>query len=200
MKFILGEKVNMSQVFDETGVVHPVTVISVTPATVTQVKIKEKDGYQAVQISAGTKNAKNINKAQKGHNKELGNFRYAKELRTEEALEVGAKIDLSIFKAGDMVTVSSVSKGKGFQGGVKRYGFSGGRRSHGNKHSEREPGSIGGGLRTRVPKGMRMAGRMGSDRITTKGLKVIKIDSEKNQIMIEGAIAGRRGTMVEIKG
>ena len=200
MKFILGEKLNMTQVFDEAGNVHPVTVVNAAPAVVTQVKTKEKDGYQAVQISSGVKNAKNITKAQKGHNKEFGNFRYAKELRTEEAVVVGTKIDLSNFTEGEMVTVSAISKGKGFQGGVKRHGFSGGRRTHGNKHSEREPGSIGGGLRTRVPKGMRMAGRMGSDRITVKSLKIIKIDSVNNQIMIEGAIPGRRGTLVEIKG
>ncbi len=200
MKFILGEKINMTQVFDEAGNVHPVTVVKAGPAVVTQVKTKEKDGYQALQISSGMKNAKNITKAQKGHNKELGNFRYAKEFRTEEVLEVGSKIELSNFKEGELVTVSAISKGKGFQGGVKRHGFSGGRRSHGNKHSEREPGSIGGGLRTRVPKGMRMAGRMGSDRITVKSLKIIKIDSVNNQIMIEGAIPGRRGTLVEIKG
>ena len=98
-----------------------------------------------------------------------------------------------------MVTVSSISKGKGFQGGVKRHGFSGGRRSHGNKHAEREPGSIGGGLRTRVPKGMRMAGRMGGERITVKNLSVLKVNAEKGELFLEGAIPGHRGTVVEIR-
>ena len=107
-------------------------------------------------------------------------------------------IDVSIFAPGDKISVSSVSKGKGFQGVVKRHGFHGGPRTHGQKHSEREPGCIGGGLRTHVPKGMRMAGRMGSDRITQKNLQVVFVDKENNLMLIKGAIAGRRGTLVEI--
>ena len=110
----------------------------------------------------------------------------------------GDVIDVSIFSVGDKLQVSSVSKGKGFQGVVKRHGFHGGPRSHGQKHSEREPGSIGGGLRTHVPKGMRMAGRTGGDRITQKNLKVIFIDKENNTILVKGAIAGKRGSLVEI--
>jgi len=105
---------------------------------------------------------------------------------------------VSVFAPGDNLIVSSVSKGKGFQGVVKRHGFAGGPRTHGQKHSEREPGSIGGGLRTHVPKGMRMAGRMGGDRITQKNLKVILVDKENNVMLVKGAIAGRRGTLVEI--
>ncbi len=115
-------------------------------------------------------------------------------------MKVGDKIDLSQFKVGDTIQVSAISKGKGFQGVVKRHNFGGGRRSHGQKHSEREPGSIGGGLRTRVPKGMRMAGRMGSDRITIKNLKVLAVNADTNEILIAGAVPGRKGTLLEIRG
>ncbi len=199
MKFIVGEKQNMTQVFDEIGNAHSATLLSCNPVTVTQIKTTDVDGYEAVQVGYGIKNAKNINKAQKGHVKELGNFAGFVECVGMKDSKVGDKFELGLFKAGDMVTVSSISKGKGFQGGVKRHGFSGGRRSHGNKHSEREPGSIGGGLRTRVPKGMRMAGRMGGERITVKNLSVLKVDAEKGELFIEGAIPGHRGTVVEIR-
>ena len=128
-----------------------------------------------------------------------------REFRLNDALDaknVGDKIEIDTFAAGDTVEVSGISKGKGFQGVVKRHGFKGGPRSHGQKHSEREPGSISGGTREggRVPKGMRMAGRTGSDRITVRNLKVVAVDKEKNEILIKGAIPGRRGTLVEIKG
>lgn len=201
MKFILGTKQNMTEYFTEDGIVVPVTIISAGPAVVTQVKTKETDGYNAVQIGFGEKNAKNLNKALKGHLKELGNFRYIKEFRTEKDLEykVGDTFGTEIFEVGDKIQISGTSKGKGFQGVVKRHGFKGGPRSHGQKHSEREPGSIGGGLRTHVPKGMRMAGRMGSDRITQKNLKIIFIDKENNIILVKGAVPGVRGSLVEIK-
>ena len=204
MKFILGTKINMTQVFDEMGIVHPVTVIKAGPMVVTQVKdASTKDGYTAVQFGFGTRNAKNISKPVKGHMKDLGNFMTLKEFRVDNAdMKVGDKVDLSVFAAGDEVTVSSISKGKGFQGVVKRHGFGGGPRSHGQKHSEREPGSIGGGGRDggRVAKGKRMAGRMGSDRITTGGLTIVGVYPETGEILVRGAIAGRRGTLVEIKG
>ncbi|MCX6703710.1 MAG: 50S ribosomal protein L3 [Candidatus Zambryskibacteria bacterium] len=203
MKFILGTKVNMTQIFDEAGIVHPVTVIKTSPNVVTQVKNLSKDGYTAVQVGFGSRNAKNISKAVKGHVNGLGSFAHIKEFRTEGGeYKVGDTIDISTFAAGDGVTVSSISKGKGFQGVVKRHGFHGGPRSHGQKHSEREPGSIGGGGRDggRVAKGKRMAGRTGSDRITTGGLTIAGIDVEAGEIFIRGAVAGRRGTLVEIKG
>lgn len=192
----------MTQVFTDAGEVKPVTVVKTAPVIVTQVKTKEKDGYNAVQVGFGDKKPKNIKKPQKGHYKNLGNFEYTKEYRTDEKPNVGDAVDLGGFKVGDMITVSATSKGKGFQGVVKRHGFHGGPRSHGQKHSEREPGSISGGTRNggRVPKGMRMAGRMGSDRITVKNLKVIDINPEAGFILVEGAIPGRRGTLVEIKG
>ena len=203
MKFILGTKVNMTQIFDEKGLVHPVTVVKAGPIVVTQVKTVATDGYNAVQVGFGSKSAKNTNKAMTGHMKG-GNYAHLVEFRTEgePTFKVGDSIDLSTFSAGDMVVVSSTSKGKGFQGGVKRHGFKGGPRTHGQKHSEREPGSLGGGGRDggRVAKGKRMAGRMGSDRITSKGLTIVSVKPETNEIFIQGAIAGRRGTLVEVVG
>ncbi|MCX6701926.1 MAG: 50S ribosomal protein L3 [Candidatus Zambryskibacteria bacterium] len=203
MKFILGTKVNMTQIFDDKGLVHPVTVLKAGPMVVIAVKTISTDGYNAVQVGFGERAEKNINKPEKGHMKD-GSFRYLREFRTkdEPTYVVGDAIDLSTFSTGDEVTVSSISKGKGFQGGVKRHGFEGGPRSHGQKHSEREPGSIGGGGRDggRVAKGKRMAGRMGGDRITNKGLTVVSIKPETGEIFIRGAVAGRRGTLVEVVG
>ena len=190
----------MTQVFDDKGVVSPATIIFAGPVVVTQVKTKEKDGYESVQVGFGTRKEKRVSKAVKGHTKELGNFKVIKEFRGEPGDFVrGAKIDVSIFAPGDTVRVTAVSKGKGFQGVVKRHGFHGGPRSHGQKHSEREPGSIGGGLRAKVPKGKRMAGRMGGDTITVKNLKVLQVLSQTNELLVGGAIPGRRGTLVEIR-
>lgn len=199
MKFILGRKLNMTQIYDASGRATPVTAVSVPGNVVTQVRTKENDGYEALQIGEGSRNPNRITKALKGHVKDLGNFTTLREFRIDApTLKVGDKVELSQFAAGDAVTVSAVSKGKGFQGVVKRHGFGGGPRSHGQKHSEREPGSIGGGLRTRVPVGTRMAGRMGSDRVTVTNLKVAHIDPEENILYVSGAIPGRRGTLVEI--
>lgn len=201
MKFILGRKLNMTQIFDKDGVVHPATIVETTPVVITQVKDVANDGYAAVQIGSGERNAKNISKAVKGHTKDLGNFEAIREFRVEPAdQKIGDKIDISQFKEGDVIEVSAISKGKGFQGVVKRHGFGGGPRTHGQKHSEREPGSIGGGLRNKVPKKMRMAGRMGGDRITVKNLKVLHVDAATNSLYISGAVPGRRGTLVEIIG
>jgi len=204
MKTILGTKEKMTQIFDENGRVHPVTIINVGPVTVTQIKTIEVDGYNAIQVGYGLRAEKNLSKPVKGHLKELGNFRYIREFRTngQTEIKVGDKIDTSIFAPGDLIELASISKGKGFQGVVKRHGFKGGRRSHGQKHSEREAGSIGGGGRAggRVIKGMRMAGRMGNDRITLKNVCVVSVDAEQNQIYVRGAVPGRRGTLVEIQG
>lgn len=204
MKFLVGKKVVMTQVFLTDGKVCPVTIIEAGPVVVTQVKTKEIDGYSAIQVGFGAAKDKHIGQAQKGHFKDIGNFRTLKEFRItpEEASKYkrGDSVDVSVFAPGEKITISSISKGKGFQGGVKRYGFHGGPRTHGQKHSEREPGSIGGGLRTRVPKGMRMAGRTGNDRVTIKNVKVIETNKDQNILLIKGAIAGRKGTIVEIKG
>jgi large subunit ribosomal protein L3 len=201
MKFILGKKENMTEYFSPEGRVFPVTIISAGPVTVTKVFEKEKDGYNSVQVGFGIQKESRITKGEKGamkgaFYKELKEFRL-KPTDTNDTKE-GDVIDVSIFSPGDKLQVTSVSKGKGFQGVVKRHGFHGGPRSHGQKHSEREPGSIGGGLRTHVPKGMRMAGRMGGDRITQKNLKVIFVDKENNIMLVGGAITGKRGSLVEI--
>jgi len=188
MKFILATKENMTEYFSADGKVTPVTILSVLPATVTKVFAKEKDGYDSVQVGYGVQKGKA--------------YRHLKEFRLKPAdkteVKPGEPIDVSVFAPGDKLQVTSVSKGKGFQGVVKRHGFAGGPRSHGQKHSEREPGSIGGGLRTHVPKGMRMGGRMGGDRITQKNLQVVLVDAENNIMLVKGAITGKRGSLVEI--
>jgi large subunit ribosomal protein L3 len=201
MKFILGTKENMTEYFSEDGMVIPVTIVSIPPATVTRVFEKSKDGYDAVQIGFGVKKKQKINKAQLGQMKG-GFYQILKEFRLKTGdvskVKEGDSIDVSQFVPGDKLQVSSISKGKGFQGVVKRHGFHGGPRTHGQKHSEREAGSIGGGLRTHVPKGMRMPGRMGQDRTTQKNLKVIFVDKENNLMLVGGAIAGKRGSLVEM--
>lgn len=191
----------MTQVFDESGKVHPATILTVGSCPITQVKTKENDGYSAVQIGCGERREKNITKPIKGHLNGV-NIRFIKEFCVEDssAFKVGEKIDLSNFAVGDTIEVSAISKGKGYQSVIKRHGFKGQPRSHGQKHCENAPGSIGGGLRNRVPKNMRMAGRMGGDRITVKNLKVLGVDQENNQLLISGAVPGRRGTLVEIRG
>ena len=201
MKFILATKENMTEYFSPEGAVVPVTILSAGPVTVTKVFSKEKDGYNSVQVGFGTQKKERISKGRAGAMKGAF-YRTLKEFRLKQSdkneAKAGDVIDVSVFAPGDLLQISSTSKGKGFQGVVKRHGFSGGPRTHGQKHSEREPGSIGGGLRTHVPKGMRMAGRMGSDRITQKNLKVVSIDKENNIMLIKGAIAGKRGSLVEI--
>lgn len=203
MKFILGTKTGMTQVFDEDGVCRAATVLKVTPATVSQVKTAEKDGYTAVQLATGEQKDHRVAKAQKGHFG--GAVALAREFRPRageeadiEGAEKGATHDVSVFEPGDSITVSAVSKGKGFQGVVKRHGFKGGRRSHGQKHSEREPGSIGATGVGHVLKGTRMAGRMGSDTVTIKGLKVLQVNADENILVVSGAVPGRKGTLVEV--
>jgi len=195
MKFILGTKQNMTQVWNDEGRLFPATVVSAGPIEVTQIKNVKKDGYAATQVGYETKKEKNINKAQR----KLGLFRFIREFRGDVEYKVGDKIDVSTFSIGDVIEVSAISKGKGFQGGVKRHGFAGGPRTHGNKHHERAPGSIGATGPQRVFKGVRMAGRMGNRRTTVKNLKVLQIDQKENQMLISGAIPGHRGTLIEIR-
>ncbi len=195
----------MTQFFDEDGKVFPATLVEAGPVKVIQVKTPETDGYNAIQFGYGEIKESRLNKSTKGHLKGLGNFRHLKEYRLSETndMKVGDTLDAATFTPGDTITVEGVSKGKGFQGVVKRHGFKGGRRSHGQKHSEREAGTIsGGGGRAggRVAKGIRMAGRMGGDIVTVKNLKVLAIDAENNQMLVKGAIPGRRGTLVTITG
>lgn len=199
-KFMLGTKGRMTQVFDDKGVVSAATIVTAGPLTVTQLKSADKDGYTAVQVGFGVRKEKHLNKAQTSKP-----FRHLREFSLEPGtsnLEPATTIDVSVFVPGDVVAVSAISKGKGFQGVVKRHGFHGGPRSHGQKNRERSPGSIGGGGRAggRVVKGMRMAGRMGGDRITVKNLKVLQVDTATNTLVISGAIPGKPGTLIEIRG
>lgn len=202
MKFILGTKEQMTQFFTEEGLVVPATIISVSQTAVTQVKSVETDGYDSIQIASGERKVKNINKAQQGHFGDKGNFRFVKEFRLKNdetsELKVGDVLDASVFEAGDIVAVSGVSKGKGFQGVVKRHGFSGAPTSHGHRHDTRRAGSIGATGPQRVFKGTRMAGRMGSDRITVKNLEVVAVDAKNGQLLVKGALPGRRGTLLEV--
>ena len=204
MKFIVGTKDRMTQIFDANGVCHPATILRVDSAVVSRIKTVETDGYSAVQLASGSQKASRIAKAQQG---QFQNPSVVREFRPKasynesiEGIATGDALDASVFAAGDMVIVSAVSKGKGFQGVVKRHGFAGGRRSHGQKHSEREPGSIGATGLNRVMKGMRMAGRMGGDRITVKNLVVLQVNAAENMLLIKGAIPGRKGTLVEVRG
>ena len=192
----------MTQFFAEDGKVFAATIVSAGPNVVTQVKNAEKDGYKAVQVSYGDRKEKNITKSLKGHFAGKGNFHTSREFRMlgkEEVMaNIGDTISATDFAVGDIVTVSGISKAKGFQGVIKRHNFKGGPRSHGQKHSERAPGSIGGGLRNRVPKGMRMGGRTGGERITVSNLKILAVDGDTNTLLVEGAVPGRRGTILEI--
>lgn len=204
MKFILGTKERMTQVFDENGKAHAATILRVTPIKVTQVKNIEKDGYEAIQIASGTEKAHRSNKAEIGHlgvaYKHVREFRPRTNMKEDiKNFEKGNEFNASVFEVGDMIVVSAISKGKGFQGVVKRHGFSGGPRTHGNKHHERAPGSIGSTGPSRVFKGTRMAGRMGSDRITVKNLKVLQVNPEENILLVSGAVPGRVGTVVEVR-
>jgi large subunit ribosomal protein L3 len=198
MKFLLARKGRMTQVFEEDGRVNAGTVLTVSPNVITQVKTMATDGYNAVQVGADTQKVERMNKAQAAQA-----FKIVKEFRVDNPADfmVGSTIAADTFEAGETIQVAGTSKGKGFQGVVKRHGFHGGRRSHGQKHSEREAGSIGGGpgrAGGRVTLGMKMAGRMGSDRVTVTNLKVLRVDAANNQIIVSGAIPGAPGSVVEI--
>ncbi len=204
MKFILGLKFGMSQIFDEKGNRIPVTLIEAGPCEITQIKTKEKDDYLAVQV--GFKKIEKPKKIKKPQTQKP--YRYLREFRIVKEDEssfppfaVAQVIDASIFKAGDIVKVSGLSKGKGFAGAVKRWGFKG-RLSvtHGTKHELRTLGSVGSSIPERVTKGKKMAGRMGYARVTVKNLKVVKVDKENNILAVKGAVPGRKGTLLEIRG
>lgn len=182
----------MSQMFDKDGNVIPVTLIEAGPCKVTQVKREEKDGYSSVQIGFEKGKEKKANKE---------GFRFLREFKADSFEgKKGDDVNVSVFEEGDKVKVSSFSKGKGFSGGVKKWGFSGKPASHGTKHAEREIGSIGSAYPQRVTKGRKMPGRAGFERVTVSNLKIAKVDPENNLIAVKGAVPGRRGTVVEIKG
>ncbi len=195
MKFILGKKIEMTQIFDKQGKVVPVTLIEAGPCQVVQLKTKDKDGYEAVQVGFIKKKQKNIKKTEKGKE-----FMYLKEFKGNRDYKVGDKIDVGIFEEGDIVKISGISKGKGFQGAVKRWGFHGRDTTHGVKHEHRTLGSVGSAFPQRVIKGKKMPGRMGGKRVTVKNLKIVKVIKEANLLAVKGAVPGRRGTLLEIRG
>jgi len=200
---VIGTKLGMTQVFDDKGLAIPVTVIKVNPLTVTQVKTVDTDGYNALQVGCEPTSEKHLTKAEIGHfaKNSLENFRHTQEFRIENVSEykVGQQIDLSVLDGVTKVDVTGKSIGKGFQGTVKRWNFGRGPMAHGSKN-HREPGSIGAGTTpSRVYKGKRMAGNMGNEQVTVTKLKVVKIDQEKNLILIKGSLPGCEGRMVTIK-
>jgi len=196
----LGKKIGMTQIFREDGRVVPVTVIQAGPCVVTQVKTKETDGYEAVQLGFG--DVKRRNKPESGHLKNSRLSRYLREVATDDTseFEVGQTIGVDIFESGEKVDVIGTSKGRGFAGVMKRWNFRGGPRTHGQSDRARAPGSIGGGTTPgKVYKGLKMGGHMGNRRITVKGLEIIEIDTERNLLLVKGGIPGATNSLVQIR-
>ncbi|MDP6127109.1 MAG: 50S ribosomal protein L3 [Dehalococcoidales bacterium] len=197
---IIGRKLGMTQIFRENGKAEAVTAVEAGPCVVIQVKTVAKDGYDAVQLGFGE--VKRLKSPLRGHLKGLGEFRYLREFRMSEpeTAEVGDKVDVSVFKEGDMIDVTGVSKSKGFAGVVKRHGFAGGPKTHGQSDRHRHPGSIGATTSPgRVLKGTRMAGRMGHDRVTVRRLEVCAADADRNLLMVKGALPGGKDGLLLIK-
>jgi large subunit ribosomal protein L3 len=198
---MIGRKLGMTQIFDESGVVHPVTVIEVGPNVVTQVRTAEKDGYEAVQLGFGID--KRLNKPEQGHRKASGFMsRTLREVKADDVsqFEVGQQIKADAFSAGEIIDVTGTSKGRGFQGGVKRHGFSGGPKTHGQSDRLRAPGSIGASATPgRVLKGMKMAGHMGNERVTIMNLRVLRVDTERNLLLVEGSVPGPNKGIVIVR-
>lgn len=197
---IIGKKLGMTQIFRDDGEAQAVTAIEAGPCTVIQVKTRDKEGYDAVQLGFGE--AKRVKSPRRGHLKGLGQFRHLREFRVSdtEAIEVGQKVDVSLFKSGELVGVTGISKGKGFAGVVKRHHFAGGPKTHGQSDRHRAPGSIGATTSPgRVWKGVRMAGRMGSDRVTVRNLEVFESDPTRNLLLVKGAVPGARNGLLLIR-
>ncbi|MER3438111.1 MAG: 50S ribosomal protein L3 [Chloroflexota bacterium] len=201
IKGMIGRKLGMTQVFDETGVVHPVTVIELGPNVVTQIRTKEKDGYEAVQLGFGL--LKRPNRPEQGHRKPSGYMsRYLREVPVDNVgdVQVGQVVKVDQFAPGDLVDVTGTSKGRGFQGGVKRHGFRGGPKTHGQSDRHRAPGSIGSSATPgRVFKGLRMAGHMGVERVTVQNLKVMRVDPERNLLLVKGSVPGHLKGLVIVR-
>ncbi len=203
-KAIVGEKVGMTQVWDEQHRLVPVTVLRVVPARVVQVKTSDRDGYSALQVTYGQVKASRVNKPETGHFAKAGvePGKRLLELRIDDssAYEVGQQIGVDVLEAGDKIDVTAVSKGKGFAGGMKRHNFSGQKASHGNHKKHRAPGSIGAcATPSRVFKGTRMAGRMGGEQVTTLNLEVVQADAERELLLVKGNVPGPRGGLVLIR-
>jgi len=204
MKGIIGKKIGMTSIFDPSGKQTACTIIEAGPCVVTQVRTKENDGYEALQLSFGDKNDKHSNLAEKNHFAKASTSpkKFSKEFRnTSLQKNIGETVTVDIFAEGDKVEVIGTTKGKGFQGVVKRHGFHGvGQQSHGQHDRQRAPGSLGNSSdASRVMKGMKMGGRMGSDRVKMKGLKVVKIFADKNYILVSGSVPGHNGSIVLIQ-
>ncbi|MDK8450631.1 50S ribosomal protein L3 [Corynebacterium mastitidis] len=204
IKGILGTKLGMTQVFDDQNRVVPVTVVEAGPCVVTQIRTTETDGYNAIQIAYGEIDPRKVNKPQAGHYKKarVTPRRHVTEIRMDDVsgYEVGQDVTVEIFNDVEFVDVTGITKGKGFAGGMKRHGFAGQGAAHGNQAAHRRVGGIGGAATPgRVFKGKRMAGRMGSDRVTTQNLKIQKVDADANLLLIKGAIPGNRGGIVTVK-
>ncbi len=200
VKAILGRKLGMTHIFEENGVMVPVTAIEAGPCFVTQVRTIERDGYEAVQLGFGQ--AKRLTKPEKGHLKNLPALRHLREVEATDigSIEVGAKVDASVFEPGELVDVVGVSKGKGFAGVVKRHHFSGGPKTHGQSDRHRAPGSIGATTTPgRVVKGLRMAGHMGNERVTVQNLRVVRADADNNVLLVRGAVPGAANGVVLVK-
>lgn len=201
---LIGRKIGMTRLFTEEGNSIPVTVVEVEPNRVSQVKTLETDGYNAIQVTAGNKKANRVSKPEAGHfaksGVEAGRGLWEFRLNDEEQYEVGAELKVEIFAENQKVDVTGTSKGKGFQGGVKRWNFRTQDMTHGNSLSHRAPGSIG-QCQTpgRVFKGKKMAGHMGAERVTTQNLEVVRVDAEKNLLLIKGAVPGATGGDVIVK-
>ena len=197
---MLGKKIGMSQVFLPDGRVVPVTVIEAGPCTVTQLRTSDRDGYEAAQV--GFTQVKRLNKPLRGHLGRTGLFRHLRELSTDtlDDLQVGQQVNVDLFQVGEKVDVIGTSKGRGFQGTIKRHGFSGGPRTHGQSDRARAPGSIGGTTTPgRVFKGKKMAGHMGNTRITVKNLEVVKVDPERNLLLVKGGVPGAPNGLLTIR-
>lgn len=200
---VIGTKLGMTQVYDEAGLCIPVTVVKVDPMVITQVKTVETDGYNAIQVGVIPAKEKHLTKAELGHfaKNKLENFRHLQEFRVEDASKynVGDKIDLSVLAEVEKVDVTGKSIGKGFQGTVKRHNFGRGPMGHGSKN-HREPGSIGAGTTPgRVIKGKKMAGNMGNEKVTVTKLRVVEVNTDKNLLLIKGALPGPEGKLVTVK-
>ena len=203
-KAIVGEKVGMTQIWDEENRAVPVTVVKVAPVRIVQVKTPETDGYSALQVTWGTKRASTLNAPETGHFDKAGVQAGTKlvELRLEDVADyqVGQEITAEIFEKGERIDATAVSKGKGFAGGMKRHNFKGQGASHGNHKSHRAPGSIGGcATPGRVFKGTKMAGRMGGNQVTTMNLEIVGADPEREIVLVKGAVPGPRGGVVVLR-
>jgi large subunit ribosomal protein L3 len=196
---LIGRKLGMTQIFDEQGLARPVTVIEAGPCVVTQVRTAEKDGYEAVQLGFGI--AKKLNKPEKGHVKESGHMvKTLREVKADDysSIEVGQVFSADTFAEGEVIDVTGTRKGRGFQGGMKRHGFHGGPKTHGQSDRLRAPGSIGSSATPgRVIKGQKMAGHMGNERVTVQNLKVLRVDTDRNLLLVEGSVPGpNKGTLL----